>query len=175
MTNVDVEKIFDETEHLVRDLPFQIPQDLIYLGRAISLVSGIVTGLNPDINLFDSARPFAQQMIERERRNGNWTERLRDEVLGIGQVAAALPRQMDAYYRAANRGDLQMKVDLTRLERSMRRVERATGRLAGGIVVTGLFIGGVLLRINGLTGDATWIWGLAVVVALWTFWPRGER
>lgn len=175
MTNVDVEKIFDETEHLVRDLPFQIPQDLIYLGRAISLVSGIVTGLNPDINLFDSARPFAQQMIERERRNGNWTERLRDEVLGIGQVAAALPRQMDTYYRAANRGDLQMKVDLTRLERSMRRVERATGRLAGGIVVTGLFIGGVLLRINGLTGDATWIWGLAVVVALWTFWPRGER
>ncbi len=175
LTNLDVEKIFDETEHLVRDLPFQIPQDLIYLGRAISLVSGIVTGLNPDINLFEETQPFAQAMLDRERHDGDWLEGIRREVTALGQVAATLPRQMDAYYKAANRGDLQMRVDLTRLERGMRRVERATNRLSGGILAAALFVGGVLLRINGFADEAFWAWGIAAAAALWTIWPRNER
>ncbi|MEN9938011.1 MAG: hypothetical protein RLZZ387_4590 [Chloroflexota bacterium] len=175
LTNMDVEQIFNETEHLVRDLPFQIPQDLIYLGRAISLVSGIVTGLHPDINLFEETRPFADEMIARQRREGDWVDAVRRELTVLGQVAATLPRQMDTYYKAANRGDLQLRVDLTRLERGMRRVERATGRLAGGILASALFIGGVLLRINGVLPEAQWAWAAAALLALWTIWPRPDR
>jgi predicted unusual protein kinase regulating ubiquinone biosynthesis (AarF/ABC1/UbiB family) len=175
LTNIDVEKLFDETEHLVRDLPFQIPQDLIYLGRAISLVSGIVTGLHPDINLFEETQPFAQAMLDRERKNGDWLEEIRREVTALSQVAATLPRQMDAYYKAANRGELQMRVDLSRLERGMKRVERATNRLSGGIIAAALFIGGVLLRINGFADEAFWSWAAAAGATLWTIWPRSER
>jgi hypothetical protein len=68
-----------------------------------------------------------------------------------------------------------MRVDLSRLERGMRRVERATSRLSGGIIATGLFIGGVLLQINGFAAETRWAWGAAAVVMLWTLWPRGER
>jgi predicted unusual protein kinase regulating ubiquinone biosynthesis (AarF/ABC1/UbiB family) len=173
ITNMDVEQIFGQTEHLVRDLPFQIPQNLIYLGRSISMVSGIVTGLNPDINVFAETQPFAQQMIEREQRERSWTDDARRELTTLGQIAVTLPRQMDTYFKAANRGELQMQVDLTRLERSMRRVERATTRLAGAIMAAGLFVGGVLLRINGIIPEAQWAWGAAVVVLVWALWPRG--
>lgn len=173
LTNMDVELIFDETEHLIRDLPFQIPQDLIYLGRAVSMVSGIVVGLYPEINLFDSARPFANMMIEREQREHPWQDQVRRELTSLGQMAATLPRQMDAYYKAANRGELQMKVDLTKLERSIRRVEKATSRIAGGILAAAALIGGVLLRINDIQPEAYWAWGIAAVLGLWTLWPRG--
>jgi predicted unusual protein kinase regulating ubiquinone biosynthesis (AarF/ABC1/UbiB family) len=173
LTNMDVDRIFDETEHLVRDMPFQIPQDLIYLGRAVSMVSGIVTGLNPDINLFEETRPFANQMIERERRAVDWRELMQRELTGLGQIAATLPRQMDTYIKSANRGELQLRVDLTRLERSMRRVERATTRLAGGVMAGALFVGGVFLRINAIVPEAYWAWGIAAVVMVWALWPRG--
>jgi predicted unusual protein kinase regulating ubiquinone biosynthesis (AarF/ABC1/UbiB family) len=173
LTNMDVDRIFDETEHLVRDMPFQIPQDLIYLGRAVSMVSGIVTGLNPDINLFEETRPFANQMIERERRAVDWRELMQRELTGLGQIAATLPRQMDTYFKSANRGELQLRVDLTRLERSMRRVERATTRLAGGVMAGALFVGGVFLRINAIVPEAYWAWGIAAVVMVWALWPRG--
>jgi hypothetical protein len=93
----------------------------------------------------------------------------------LGQVLATLPRQMDSYYKAANRGELHMRVDLSRLERGMRRVERATSRLAGGIMATGLFIGGVLLQINGFATETRWVWAAAALAALWTIWPRRER
>jgi predicted unusual protein kinase regulating ubiquinone biosynthesis (AarF/ABC1/UbiB family) len=172
LTNMDVDRIFSETEDLVRDMPFQIPQNLIYLGRAISMVSGIVTGLNPDINLFEETRPFANQMIARERSAIDWRELIGRELTGLGQIAATLPRQMDTYFKSANRGELQLRVDMTRVERSMRRVERATNRLAGSLLAGALFIGGVLLRINGLPDEAYWAWAVAAALMIWTLWPR---
>ncbi|HEU5098427.1 MAG TPA: AarF/UbiB family protein [Roseiflexaceae bacterium] len=175
LTNIDVEGVFGEVEHLVRDMPFQMPQDLIYLGRAVSMVSGMTTTLDSDINLFETLRPFAQKLVARESRDGDWIGRARTELTNLGQILATLPRQMDSYYKSANRGELQMRVDLSRLERGMRRVERATSRLAGGIITTGLFIGGVLLRINGYADDARWVWAAAALAMLWTIWPRRER
>ena len=175
LSNIDVEGVFGEVEHLVRDMPFQMPQDLIYLGRSVSMVSGMTTTLDPHINLFETLRPFAQQLVARESREGDWLGRARTELTSLGQILATLPRQMDSYYKAANRGELQMRVDLSRLERGMRRVERATSRLAGGIMATGLFIGGVLLRINGFATEARWVWAAAALAMAWTIWPRRER
>lgn len=176
LTSAEVaESVFGEVEHLVRDLPFQMPQDLIYLGRAVSMVSGMTTAIDPDINLFETLRPFAQELVAREAREADWLDRARKELTGAGQLLSTLPRQMDEFYKAANRGDLNMRVDLSRLERSMRRVERATTRLAGGIVATGLFVGGVVLRVNGFASETRWVWAAAVLVILWTLWPRWER
>jgi predicted unusual protein kinase regulating ubiquinone biosynthesis (AarF/ABC1/UbiB family) len=175
LTNIDVESVFGEVEHLVRDMPFQMPQDLIYLGRSVGMVNGMTTALDPRINLFDTLRPFAQELVARQSRSDDWLGRARTELTSIGQILATLPRQMDSYYKAANRGDLQMRVDLSRLERGMRRVERATSRLAGGIIASGLFVGGVLLRINGFASETTWVWAAAALVTLWTIWPRGDR
>ncbi|MBC8161713.1 MAG: AarF/ABC1/UbiB kinase family protein [Roseiflexaceae bacterium] len=173
LTNMDVQVMFDEIEHLVRDLPFQIPQDLIYLGRAVSLVSGITTGLYPDINLFELSRPFANELIARQQREINIGERVQRGLTDLAQIVTTLPGQMDSYYKAANRGDLQMRVDLSKVERGMRRMERATSRLAGGIVASSLFIGGVVLRINAFAGEAFWAWGAAAAVVVWVVWPRG--
>ncbi len=175
MNELDMEVLFSETREIVYDLPFQIPQDLLYLGRAMSMVGGLATEICPDINLFEELLPFAQMMLEREQKQGNWTERIQKELLDIGQILLKLPRQMDAYYTSANRGDLQTRSDTTRLERSMRRVERSNDRLAGGMMAASLFLGGVELRTRGLEKEASRAWWGAIAAAIWTFWPRSER
>lgn len=175
LTNLDVEAIMAETKDLIYDLPFQIPQDLLYLGRALSMVAGLATEICPDINLFQELRPFARAMLAQEQRNGNWVEKLQQELSELGQILIGLPRQMDAYYRAANRGELQTRSDLSRLERSMKRVERATDRLMGGMLATGLFLGGVQLRTRGLEREANRAWWAAVAAIVWALWPRNER
>lgn len=175
MTNMDVEAIFDETRDIIYDLPFQIPQDLLYFGRALSMVAGLATEICPDINLFSELRPFARMLMDQERRNGNWPEQVQKELRELGQILLALPRQMDAYYKSANRGELSTRSDLSRLERGMRRVERSSDRLAGGMMATGLFLGGVQLRTRGLEKEASRAWWAAVAAAAWALWPRGEK
>ncbi len=175
MSNLDVEAIFEETRDIVYDLPFQIPQDLLYFGRALSMVAGLATEICPDINLFHELRPFANHLMSQERSNGNWPEQVRKELQELGQILIALPRQMDSYYKAANRGELSTRSDFSRLERGIRRVERSTDRLAGGLMATGLFLGGVQLRTRGFQRESDRAWIAAAAAILWALWPRGER
>ena len=44
-----------EFRELMYTMPFQIPQDLILLGRALAILSGMCTGLNPGFNVWDRA------------------------------------------------------------------------------------------------------------------------
>ncbi len=175
INNLDVEEIFEETRDLVYDLPFQIPQDLLYLGRAISMVSGLATEIDPQINLFESLRPFARKMLDNEREDGNWFQAIQKEAQELGQILLTLPRQMDAYYKAANRGEIRTRVEFGRIERMVRRVEHSTDRLAGGIVASGLFLGGVQLRLKGHDKDASRAWVAAALALLWSLRHRRDH
>lgn len=175
MTNLDVDAIFNETKDLIYDLPFQIPQNLLYFGRALSMVAGLATEISPDINLFHEIQPFARRLLDEEQRNGHWPDKLQKEFRELGQIMLALPRQMDTFYRSANRGELATRIDMARLERGMRRVERSTDRLAGGVVATGFFLGGVQLRTRGREREAQRAWWAAAATLIWMLWPRGER
>lgn len=175
LNNIDVEAIFDETREMIYDLPFQVPQDLLYLGRAMSMVGGLATEIDPDINLFEALRPFARTMMEQERRSGDWNARIQAELRELGQILLNLPRQMDAYYRSANHGDMQMRTDFGRLERNMRRVESATDRLTGSMLATGFFLGGVQMRSRGMDKEADRAWMAAAAAVLWAFWPRSNH
>ncbi len=175
INNVDVEAIFDETQEIVYEMPFQLPQDLLYLGRAMSMVGGLAVALEPEINLFESLRPFVREMVNRERRSGEWVNQAQKEVSELAQILFTLPRQMDSYFKSANRGELQTRTDISRLERSMRRVERSNDRLTGGLVATGLFLGGIQLRGQGMQREANRAWWGAAFALLWALWPRNTE
>jgi predicted unusual protein kinase regulating ubiquinone biosynthesis (AarF/ABC1/UbiB family) len=172
LSNIDVNAIYAEIQHLIRDMPFQIPQELIFLGRAVGIVSGLITAIEPNFNLFESAKPIAYKLMARERHNGAWAQQLRSEFGEWGALLLTLPREADAYFRAAKNGELTLRADVSRLEQGVRRLERATTRLTGGVVAAGLFLGGTELRKSGQLTEGRWAWRAAAAAALWALWPR---
>jgi hypothetical protein len=114
-------------------------------------------------------------LMNQERSDSSWPEQVQKELRELGQILITLPRQMDSYYKAASRGELSTRSDFTRLERGIRRVERSTDRLAGGMMATGLFLGGVQLRTRGFQRESDRAWMAAAAAILWALWPRGEK
>ena len=60
-----------EFRDLMYSMPFQIPQDLLLLGRTLAILSGMCTGLDPAFNVWESVRPYAEDLIKSEM-TGNW-------------------------------------------------------------------------------------------------------
>ena len=52
-----------EFHQIVYDMPFQISQDLILLGRTVAILSDMCTGLHTQFNLWENMAPFAQAVI----------------------------------------------------------------------------------------------------------------
>jgi predicted unusual protein kinase regulating ubiquinone biosynthesis (AarF/ABC1/UbiB family) len=158
---------------LLYEMPFQVPQDLIYLGRAMGILSGMCTSLDTDFNLWSAVTPYAQRLVEEELRLNRGT--LLQEARKLGQLALSLPRLADNLFRRAEQGELQVRTNPDReAQRQQRRLEKAINRLATGVVFASLVVAGTVLVVNdlrvlGLAGYA--LAGASLVVSLW----RGIR
>ena len=134
-----------EFEGLLYEMPFQIPQNFILLGRCASILSGMCSGLDPSFNVWVSIAPYAQKLIREETTTGLdfWLKQL----LEILRTLAALPQKTDRLLNRLERGKLE--VQNRDLKFQMARMERSQRRLTGAVFFAAFFIGSVQLYLAG--------------------------
>ena len=76
----EVREFAGEFRELLYSMPFQIPHDIIFLGRAVGILSGMCTGLDPQFNVWEHLAPYAQKLIADEAKNNGefWMDELKD-------------------------------------------------------------------------------------------------
>ncbi|WP_038501878.1 ABC1 kinase family protein [Rhodoluna lacicola] len=129
-----------EFSELVRTLPFQLPNDFLFLIRALSLISGVTSELNREFNIWDAVDPFARSLL-----NGSGTgtvKRLGKDLLANLLTLSQLPGRIESVVSRVERGDLVLRNP--ELERRMRVLDSSIRRATAGLVFTGLVIAGVL-------------------------------
>ncbi|MFC7430495.1 MULTISPECIES: ABC1 kinase family protein [unclassified Agrococcus] len=134
-----------EFQVLLRTLPFQLPEDMLLVFRAMSLTSGVCSSLDPAFNLWDAIEPYASRLIREER--GNVVQDVARQALDAARVAAGLPQRLDGLVGRIEEGRLQVAVP--RIERRLDRVERSIGRVVSAVLFVGLLVGGAVLWGDG--------------------------
>ncbi|MGK0715697.1 ABC1 kinase family protein [Leucobacter sp. W1153] len=127
---------------VIRSLPFQLPENFLLVIRAMSLVSGVCSALDPEFNLWDSVEPYAAQLLRDER--GNVVQDIAQQALGVAGTLWGLPNRVDALLGRVEEGALE--VQTPRLERRVARLERTGRRAVSALIFGALLIAGAVLR-----------------------------
>lgn len=130
----EIEAIGREFRDLLFDLPFQVPQDFIYLGRALGMISGLVSQLDPQINPWRQIERYGQQLIRTQSLS-----QLRER--GLAGLVEAIRPYLETPFRIqrlleeAEKGRLrvQLKTDRDVLHQQ-ERLEKRVGQLGWSIV-----------------------------------------
>ena len=130
----EVEAIGREFRDLIYDFPFQIPQDFIYLGRAVGMISGLVSRLDPQINPWRQIERYGQQLIR-----GQSLAQLRDRGLaGLVEVLRPYletPARLQRILEEAEKGRLRVQLKSDRdVVRQQERMEKRIGQLGWSIL-----------------------------------------
>jgi predicted unusual protein kinase regulating ubiquinone biosynthesis (AarF/ABC1/UbiB family) len=156
---------------LMYEMPFQLPHNLLLLGRAVSILSGMCTGLDPNFNVWEGIAPYAQKLVADEVGSG-WEVWL-DEIGGLVKELIALPAQTGRVLTRLERGELI--VNMPQVNRYLSYVEGAVNRMAGALIFAVFLLSGVLLRNGGEVLLSNIFWGLSGLALLWTiFLSRGH-
>jgi len=149
---------------LMYEMPFQLPHNLLLLGRTVAILSGMCTGLDPDFNVWQELEPYAQKLVADEV-GSNWEVWL-DEIGDLVKELVALPAQTGRVLTRMERGELS--VNMPQVNRHLSYVEGAMNRVAGALVFAVFLLSGVMLRGNGefLLSDV--FWGLSLLALIWT-------
>lgn len=128
---------------LMVNMPFQLPENLLLLGRSIAMLSGLCTGLEPDFNVWSALAPYTAKLISGEQSEGVSWQVIKDEGTKVAQTLIALPARMDRLLATAERGELAVRTPL--LDLRARRMERAMNRMVFATVFAALLLASALL------------------------------
>jgi predicted unusual protein kinase regulating ubiquinone biosynthesis (AarF/ABC1/UbiB family) len=129
---------------LVRSLPFQLPENFLLIVRALSLVSGMCSSLDPAFNIWNAVEPYSAQLVRSE--GGNLVQDLSKRAMSALGIVARLPQRLDTL--ATRFEDGSISVQTPRLERRLGSIDRTGRRVISAILFAALFIGGILLRVE---------------------------
>jgi len=161
--------MFREYRDLIYEMPFQFPSDMLFAMRAVAILSGLATSMDPDFDPWAATIPFAEQLASDELVH-DWRGNL-DQLLDVGRLMFRLPNRLDRFLTQAERGDVMVQTALAPDHaRALRRIERSVDRQMWAIIAAGLVIAGALLRSSpgneGLStvllvgAGAALLWGL---------------
>ncbi len=148
-------------QELLLELPFQLPENLLLLGRAVAILSGMCAGLDPNFNVWAAITPYASRLVGEEGGNG-W-QTFVDEATRLGRLALALPGRADRVLTQIERGELS--VQTPRLDLRVRAVERAVQRQTWAVLDVGLLVAAAIVR-DSDRGLSNGLFAGAAVLAL---------
>jgi predicted unusual protein kinase regulating ubiquinone biosynthesis (AarF/ABC1/UbiB family) len=158
---------FREYRDLLYEIPFQVQVDLLFASRAVGLLSGMTTQLDPDFDPWAETVPFAERLAAEELRLG-WRGLLREGVLQA-RALLGMPRRIDALVTRAERGTLTFQQALAPdARKAVQRLERTIRRASWMAVAAALLIAGVMVWLERPEEPAgAWLLGAAVLAFLW--------
>lgn len=148
LRNTDMKEIAGlavEFRELLYSLPFQVPYNLIFLGRAVSILSGICTGLDPNFNIWYHLMPYAERLVSEEMASKGPTEWL-GELGTLAQRLVKLPLRAEVILDRVERGELNVR-DLE-LTQQVRHLKNGIRSATSSIIFAALVLGAVQLYIN---------------------------
>ena len=174
LRNVDHRQMMQfavQFRELMYEMPFQLPHNLLLLGRTVAILSGMCTGLDPNFNVWTQLAPYAQKLV-RDEGVSNWDLWL-DEIGELFKQLISLPSQTGRVLTRLERGELS--VNTPQVNRQIFHLEGAVNRLTGSIVFAAFLFGGVLLYQGGDVSLGYVFWALSGVTLLWmALFSRGH-
>jgi len=156
---------------LMYEMPFQLPHNLLLLGRTVAILSGMCTGLDPHFNLWGELAPYAQKLVK-DAGVSSWEFWL-DQIGELVKQLVALPAQTSRVMTRLERGELN--VNTPQVNRQIYHLESAVNRLTGSVVFAAFLFGGVFLYRGQDILLAYVFWGLSGLALLWmTLFSRGH-
>lgn len=169
---------------LLYDMPFRVPQDFIYLGRTVGILSGMATALDPEFNPWTEIQQHVQKLITTNPtvnlfdELGQWLAEpfkalFAGDMQGFWQGILALikrfqqPNKIEIMLQKIVDGDVAVVTKLSpQHRRQLERIEIQAQRTTRAVIFATFMITGTMFYTSGDTGMATGAYLLAAITLI---------
>jgi predicted unusual protein kinase regulating ubiquinone biosynthesis (AarF/ABC1/UbiB family) len=152
MKGIDLDEyaeFYEGYKALLYSSPFQFQAELLFVMRALGILSGITAVVSPAFNPMDKVSPFAARLMGEELQPSL------EKVLKTLPRLLKLPSGIEDVLMRARRGQLSFQTELTAGSReTIGRLRDSVNRLALVVGAVGLFVAGAVWHAGGTIAAA---------------------
>ncbi len=150
LKHLNLAQMLGDLVALLREHGLTLPPDLTLLLKAFITLEGLGRQLDPNFDMAAEARPFLVRMAKQRYMPGEMAGRGVRSLLQAVSLVRDLPQDVRRLLKAAQRGRLQIQIDVTRIDAFTRRLDRAASRLTVGLITSALIIGSsIVMTVKG--------------------------
>jgi len=168
MSNEELRVFIDEFGDLLYQMPFQVPENLILLGRCVSILSGMATGMDPDFSVWKGMAPYVQKLMEKDGQTG--ARLAMKELTLVARLLLGLPRKVDELATRMEQG--KMEVRMPELKQQVTRLEHGVRKLAGSVIFAAGLLAGTELFLGGHVEYAVGLGAAELLLLIWILFGR---
>ena len=141
LERLDVTAMLSDVVTILREHGLALPPDLVLLVKAFITLEGLGRQLDPAFDMASEAAPYLQQALLAHMAPKAVARRGWRSLSNAVSLLTDLPRDLRQLLKAAQRGKLQVQVDVPPLDRFTERMDKASNRLALAILTAAMIVG----------------------------------
>ncbi|HXY73799.1 MAG TPA: AarF/ABC1/UbiB kinase family protein [Dehalococcoidales bacterium] len=129
-----------ELFNVIRRNHVQLPANTFLLLKTMAMVQSLGRGLDTKYDFFGSLQPHIEKLYNDRFSLTALLHRLPAAAVEMVKLSAGFPKRLLRIVKSMERGELNIKTDVSGLERHLEHLERIVNRLIIGILLSSLFI-----------------------------------
>ncbi|MEK5035556.1 AarF/ABC1/UbiB kinase family protein [Paenibacillus sp. FSL R7-0302] len=156
----------EELRNFLYSQPFQLPANTTFLGKAIGTVYGLCTGLDPELDLVGTVKPYVEQVVRRDLRGSVISKVVADGKDMLKDILPTTKKFMSAIDKMDS-GGLRVKLSSSLEQKLIETQNKNTQRLIATIIGAVLLLAGVNLwnEVNPIISYVFGALGLLVMLS----------
>jgi ubiquinone biosynthesis protein len=145
----NLEQLFN----LLRRNHIQLPSNTFLLLKTIVMAQSLGRGVDPQFDIAPLLESSVIRIIREKYSITTALRRLPAAAAELASLSAGLPQRLDRMMKTAERGEIQVRADVSGVERHIRHLEQVLNRAVIGIIAATLILGLALLFVGSRLGN----------------------
>lgn len=150
LKQLKISAMLNDITVILRDHKLSLPPDLSMLFKVFITLEGLGRQLDPDFDMVSSATPFLKKATFARYKPSAIARRGLHNLSSMIDILGSLPQDVRRLIRAARRGSLQVNIDITRLEKFGKQIDKSASRITVGLITSAIIVGSsIVMTVSG--------------------------
>ena len=151
---------------LARRYRLRMPPVFPLLTKALVTAEGLARSIDPTINVYEVARPYAQRLLSERYRPRNVVEVVEERALEYARYVEEMPDQVSLILTEFADGEIEVQLEHGGLDELFGSVDVLANRVVFAIVTAAMFVGSAMLGAFDVAGPDVPLTGAPLIAFL---------
>ncbi|GAB6138291.1 ABC1 kinase family protein [Halanaerobaculum tunisiense] len=148
LEEIELGPVINRMLDLAFEYQIKLPSEFILLTKSLVTVEGVVSNLAPELNILALAKPFIYKLFKKRYHPKELIMSLTRELRSITEVMTDLPDDLQQIMHLLKDGSLTFKIEHTKLDDLICKLDIITNRLSVSLIVSALVIASSLMMLT---------------------------
>lgn len=145
LKTINSEEFLLEIREFMYSQPFQIPAQMLFLGKALATIMGICSGLNPKLDLIKTLQPYAEDLLSGAKTGNSKQGFVLDQAKKTLTEVITLPEKLNRFLTGLELGEVRIQPSRSFESNLLQNQSQHANRIVRAILSSGFLISGSVL------------------------------